>query len=174
MGHIISAEGIAIDPEKIEAIMDWSSPRNAANVRYFMGLVGYYRRFIGGFSKIAHPITSLQRKDIKFTWSEKCERSFQQLKEFLTSAPFLKIVDPSKDFVVCTNACIEGLGGVLMQEGFVICYESRMLKENERNYATHDLELAAIIHALKRWRHYVLGRLFELRTNQMSLKYLFD
>jgi hypothetical protein len=88
LGHIISEEGIAVDPEKIEAIMDWPTPRNVTDVRSFMGLAGYYRRFIEGFSKIAHPITSLQKKNIKFVWSEKCEKSFQQLKNFLPVLQF--------------------------------------------------------------------------------------
>jgi hypothetical protein len=111
------------------------------DVRSFMGLAGYYHRFIKGFSKIGHPITSLQRKGVKFVWSEKCEEIFQQLKHLLTSALILKITDPNKDFVVCTDACKEGLGGVLMQDGHVVSYESRKLKEHERNYVTHDLEL---------------------------------
>jgi hypothetical protein len=89
-----------------------------------MGLAGYYRRFIAGFSRIAHAITSLQKKETKFQWTEQCENSFQQLKQLLTSAPILKIADPSKDYVVCTDACKEGLGGVLSQEGIVVCYES--------------------------------------------------
>ena len=93
-------------------------------VIYFMGLASYYRRFIAGFSRMAHAITSLQRKEKKFQWTDECESSFQQLKKLLTSAPILKIVDPSKDYVVCTNARKEGLGGVLIQEGSVICYES--------------------------------------------------
>jgi hypothetical protein len=164
LGHIISKDGIVVDPEKIEAIREWSVPKNVTEVRSFMGLAGYYRRFIAGFSRIAHPITSLQRKEKKFQWTEDCERSFQQLKQLLTSAPILRIADLNEDFVVCTDACKEGLGGVLSQNGFVICYESRKLKEHERNYATHDLELAAIVHALKKWRHYLMGRRFELRN----------
>jgi hypothetical protein len=96
------------------------------------------------------------------------------LKQLLTSAPILRIADPNVDFVVSIDACKEGLRGVLSQNGFVICYESRKLKEHERNYATHDLELAAIVHALKKWRHYLMGRRFELRTDHNGLKYLFD
>jgi hypothetical protein len=92
----------------------------------------------------------------------------------LTSAPILRIANPNADFIVCTNACKEGLGGVLSQNGFVICYESRKLKEHEKNYATHDLELASIVHALKKWRHYLMGRRFELITDHNGLKYLFD
>jgi hypothetical protein len=96
------------------------------------------------------------------------------LKQLLTSAPILKIADPNKDYVVCTDACKEGLGGVLNQEGFVVCYEYRKLKEHEKNYATHDFELVAIVHALRKWRHYLMGKRFELRTDHNSLKYLFD
>jgi hypothetical protein len=96
------------------------------------------------------------------------------LKRLLRSAPILKIIDPNEDFIVCTDACKEELGGVLSQNGYVICYESRKLKEYERNYATHDLELAAIVHALRKWRHYLMGKRFELRTYHNGLKYLFD
>jgi hypothetical protein len=139
-----------------------------------MGLAGYYRRFIEGFSKIAHPITSLQMKGVKFQWTLDCEKSFQHLKQLLTSAPTLRIEDPNEEFIVCTYTCKEGIGGVLSQNGFVICYESRKLKEHERHYATHDLEFAAINHALRKWRHYLMGKRFELRTDHTGLKYLFD
>jgi hypothetical protein len=113
LGHIISEEGIIMDPEKVEAIREWSVPRNVAEVRSFMGLAGYYRRFITGFSKIAHPITSLQRKEETFQWTKECEKSFQRLKQLLTNAPILRIVYPNVDFMVCIDACKEGLGGVL-------------------------------------------------------------
>ena len=94
--------------------MNWPSPRNVTDVRSFMGLAGYYRRFIEGFSKVAHAITSLQKKGVKFKWTLKCEESFQWLKNLLTSAPVLKVEDPEKYFVVCTDACRQGLGGILM------------------------------------------------------------
>jgi hypothetical protein len=174
LGHIISEEGIAVDPEKIEVVKGWATPKNVTRVRSSMGLDGYCRKFIAGFSRIAHRITSLQRKGVKFQWTEECEKSFQQLKQLLTSAPILKIADPDEEFVVCTDACKEGLGGVLSQNGLVICFESRKLKENEKLYATYDLELAAIVHALKKWRHYLMGKRFELRTDHNGLKYLFD
>jgi hypothetical protein len=124
LGHIISKDGIAMDLEKIEAIREWSVPlKNVTEVRSFMGLAGYYKRFIEVFSKIAHPITSLQRKGVKFQWTLDWEESFQHLKQLLTSSPILRIADPDEDFIVCTDACNEGLGGVLSQNGFVICYE---------------------------------------------------
>jgi hypothetical protein len=139
-----------------------------------MGLASYYRRFIVGFSKIAHPITSLQKKGNKFEWTLKCENNFNLLKELLASAPVLKIVDPNEIFVVCTDVFKEGLGGFIMQNGHVIGYESRKLKEHERNYATHDLELVDIVHALRMWSHYLMGKKFELRTDHIGLKYLFE
>ena len=105
LGHIISKEGISVDPKKIEAIMNWPTPRNVIDVRSFMGLVRYYMRFIEGFSKVSHAITSLQKKGIKFEWTPRCEESFQQLKSLLTSASILKISDPKNDFLVCTDAC---------------------------------------------------------------------
>jgi hypothetical protein len=111
---------------------------------------------------------------MKFQWTLDCEKSFQHLKQLLTSAPILRIANPNEDFIACTNECNEGLGGVLNQKGFVICYESRKMKEHEKNYATHDLELESIVHALKKWRHYLMGRRSELRTEQNGLKYLFD
>jgi hypothetical protein len=151
LGHVISSEGIVVDPEKIKSIMEWPIPKDVANIRSFMGITRYYRRFIEGFSKIAYPITSLQKKGTKFIWSQKCQDSFNKLKELLTSMAILKVADPDKDFTLCVDASKEGLGGVLTQEGYMIFYESRKLKEHDRNYVTHDLELAAVIHALKMW-----------------------
>jgi hypothetical protein len=174
LGHVLSKEGVAVDPDKIRSIMEWPTPRDVSDIRSFLGLAGYYRIFIKDFSKIGCPITALQKKGTKFLWTQQCEERFQTLKHLLTHAPVLKIADPETDFLVCTDACKEGLGGVLMQEGKVICYESRKLNEHEVNYVTHDLELAAIVHALKMWRHYLLGRKFVLMTDHCGLRYLFD
>jgi hypothetical protein len=138
-----------------------------------MGLAGYYRRFIEGFSNIAHPITSLQNKGARFECSMDCARSFHHLKSLLTSAPILRIVDPEENFVVWTDAWKVGVNGVLIHNGHVVCYELRKLKEHENIYATHDLELTAILHALRMWRHYLMGKRFELRTNHYGMKYLF-
>jgi hypothetical protein len=129
-----------------------------------MGLVCYYRIFIEGFSKIDRPITSLQKKGIEFEWTYECEENFNLLKELLNNAPILIISDPNESFLVCIDACKEGMGGFLTQNGHVIGYESRKLKEHDRNYATHDLELSTIVHALNMWRHYLMGKIFELRT----------
>jgi hypothetical protein len=173
LGHVISGEGIAVDPAKVEAIMEWPAPTNVTEVHSFMGLAGYYRRFVEGFSKIAGPITELQKKNKKFVWTEKCAEAFRRLKELLTTTPILKVPDMDVDFLVCTDASKEGLGGVLMQDGRVIAYISRKLRRHEENYATHDLELLAIVYALKVWRHYLVGRKFELRTDHCGLQHIF-
>jgi hypothetical protein len=124
LGHIISADGIEVDLEKIEAIRGWSLPKNVEEVKSFMVFSSYYQRFIKGFSKIASPIISLEKKGVKFEWTPKCEENFQQMKNILKSAPILKISDPKENFVVCTDACKEGLGGILSQKDHVVCYES--------------------------------------------------
>jgi hypothetical protein len=173
LGHTISGKGIAVDYSKIETIMTWPTPRNVKEVRSFMGLAGYYRRFVERFSQISNPITHLQRKGVKFEWTSECEKAFNELKHRLTTAPILKVPDMDKDFLVCTDASEEGLGAVLMQDEGVIAYASRKLKNHEINYATHDLELAAVVMALKLWRHYLMGRQFELRTDHKSLEYIF-
>eukprot|EP00253_Pinus_taeda_P030964 PITA_30964 len=154
--------------------MEWPIPKDVADIRSFMGLAGYYRRFVEGFSRIAYPITSLQKKGKVFKWIAECQQSFDRLKHLLTTAPILSIAAPNKDYVVCTDASKEGVGGVLMQEGKVIAYESRKLKEHEQKYSAYDLELTTVIHALKMWRHYLLGRKFLLLTDHHSLTNYFS
>ena len=121
------------------------------------------------FLRITNTITSLQKKGKKFDWNQKCEDSFKKLKNLLTSASILRIADPNKEFVVCIDAYNDGLGGVLTQEGHVIAYESRKLKIHENNYANYDLELAVVIHALKMWRHHLIGRKFILMTERTEI-----
>eukprot|EP00253_Pinus_taeda_P020544 PITA_20544 len=115
LGHVITKEGIAVDPEKIKTIMEWPIPKDVADMRSFMGLAGYYRRLVEGFSRIAYPITSLQKKGKVFRWTLECQQSFDRLKHLLTTAPILSRADPNKDYVVCTNGSKEGVGGVLIQ-----------------------------------------------------------
>ncbi|KAG8490789.1 hypothetical protein CXB51_014001 [Gossypium anomalum] len=172
LGHVVSASGIRVDPSKITAILNWKSPRNITEVRSFLGLAGYYRRFVKGFSTIATPMTRLLQKDVKFVWSEKCQRSFDQLKTYLTEAPVLVQPESGKEFVIFSDASLLGLGCVLMQEGRVVAYASRQLKPHEKNYPTHDLELAAIVFALKIWRHYLFGERCHVYSDHKSLKYL--
>ncbi|KAK1408323.1 hypothetical protein QVD17_39992 [Tagetes erecta] len=147
LGHIVSEKGIHVDPAKIEAVKSWIAPKSPTEVRSFLGLAGYYRRFISNFSKIAVPLTSLTQKDKTFAWGPKQEESFQTLKRMLCDAPILALPDGNDDFVVYRDASNQGLGCVLMQRGKVIAYASRQLKTHERNYTTHDLELGAV----RRW-----------------------
>ncbi|GJV79994.1 putative reverse transcriptase domain-containing protein, partial [Tanacetum coccineum] len=157
LGHVIDSEGIHVDPAKIESIKDWASPKSPTEIRQFLGLAGYYRRFIEGFSKIAKPMTKLTQKKVKFEWGDKQEAAFQLSKQKLCSAPILALPEGSEDFIAYCDAYKKGLGAVLMQREKVISYASRQLKIHEKNYTTHDLELGAVVFALKIWRHYLYG-----------------
>ncbi|KAL5560227.1 hypothetical protein UlMin_036438 [Ulmus minor] len=128
LGHVISKEGITVDPVKIEAVSKWSAPTSVTEIRSFLGLAGYYRRFVEGFSSLAAPLTALTKKDKKFEWTDKCERSFQELKQRLTSAPILVLPSEDEEFAVYCDASKIGLGAVLMQKEKVIAYASRQLK----------------------------------------------
>ncbi|KAG8499252.1 hypothetical protein CXB51_005763 [Gossypium anomalum] len=172
LGHIVSCDGIRVDPSKISAIIDWKPPKKVTEVRSFLGLAGYYRRFVNGFSIIAAPMTRLLQKDVKFEWTEECQQSFEELKKLLTEAPVLVQPESSKEFVVYSDASLNGLECVLMQEGKVVAYALRQLKPHEKNYPTHDLELTAMVFALKIWRHYLYGEKCRLYTDHKSLKYL--
>ena len=168
----MSAEGIRVDPAKIEAVVNWKSPQNVTEVRSFLGSAGYYRRFVRGFSVIASPLTKLLRKGIKFEWTDKCQNSFEQLKGMLVEAPVLTQPTSGKEYTLYSDASCTGLGCVLMQDGKVVAYASRQLKPHEQNYPTRDLELAAIVFALKIWRHYLYGEKCRIYTDHKSLKYL--
>ncbi|KAK8609334.1 hypothetical protein V6N13_061783 [Hibiscus sabdariffa] len=172
LGHVLSAEGIQVDPGKIEAIVSWKQPKNVSEIRSFLGLAGYYRRFVEGFSIIVSPLTKLLKKDVLFVWTEAQQASFEKLKEALTQAPVLVQPESGKDFAVYSDASHSGLGCVLMQEGRVIAYASRQLRPHELNYPTHDLELAAVVFALKVWRHYLYGERCYIYTDHKNLKYL--
>ncbi|KAG8485854.1 hypothetical protein CXB51_019216 [Gossypium anomalum] len=172
LGHVVSAEGIKVDPQKIEAILEWKPPRSVSKIQSFLGLAGYYKRFVEGFSMMAVPLTKLIRKGVLFVWTEKQQEAFEKLKKVLTEAPVLIQPEPRKDFIVYSDASHVGLGCVLMQEGKVVAYASQQLKPHEGNYPTHDLELAAVIFALKIWRHYLYGERCVIYTDHKSLKYL--
>jgi hypothetical protein len=142
-------------------------------IRSFLGLAGYYRRFVQNFSSIAKPLTGLTEKGVDFEWDNDCEVSFQTLRHKLVNAPILSLSESGKRFTVYTDASRIGLGCVLMQDGKVITYGSRQLKKHERNYPTHDLELVAVVFALKSWRHYLYGETCDIYTDHKSLKYIF-
>jgi hypothetical protein len=173
LGHVLSAKGIAVDPSKVKDILEWKPPTTVHQVRSFLGLAGYYHRFIPDFSKLVKPITSLLKNDTKFNWSSRCNEAFEQLKVLLTTAPVLAQPDIKKPFDVYCDTSGSGLGCVLMQEGRVIAYASRQLHRHKEHYPTHDLELADVVHALKIWRHYLLGNIYHIYTDHKSLKYIF-
>ena len=173
LGHIVSVEGIKVDPAKIEAIVVWKPPRNVTKVRSFMGLMGSYRRFVNEFSVIASPLTKLLRKDVKFEWNEKCQASFEQLKQLLIEAPMLMQSALGKEYTLYSDASRIGLGCVLTQDAKVVAYASRQLNLHEQNYPTHDIGLAAVVFALKIWRHYLYGEKCRVYTDHKSLKYFF-
>ncbi|GJY71233.1 putative reverse transcriptase domain-containing protein [Tanacetum coccineum] len=170
LGHVIDSQGIHVDPAKIKSIKDWASPKTPMEIRQFLGLAGYYRRFIEGFLKVAKPITKLTQKKIAFEWGDKQEAAFQTLNNKLCSAPILALPQGAENFIVYCDASHKGLGAVLMQNEKVITYASRQLKIHEKNYTTHDLELGAVVVALKIWRHYLYGTKCTVFTDHKSLQ----
>ncbi|GJX72929.1 reverse transcriptase domain-containing protein [Tanacetum coccineum] len=161
LGHVVNQNGIHVDPRKIEAVKNWKTPTTPSEIRSFLGLAGYYRRFISNFSKIAKPLTSLTQKNQKYVWGGEQEEAFQNLKNNLCDAPILTLPDGVEDFVVYYDASNQGLGCVLMQRGRVIAYASRQLKTHEKNYTTHDLELGTVIELFSDYEceiHYYPGK----------------
>ncbi|KAJ9545620.1 hypothetical protein OSB04_025327 [Centaurea solstitialis] len=174
LGHVVNREGIKVDPSKIEAVMSWEVPTTPTEIRSFLGLAGYYRRFIQDFFKIAVPLTRLTKKSEPFVWGSEQQTAFETLRRKLCEAPVLTLPEGVEDMTVYCDASHLGLGCVLMQRGRVIAYASRQLKPHEANYPTHDLELAAVVFALKIWRHYLYGVKCTIYTNHRSLRYFLE
>nr|GFA35587.1 putative reverse transcriptase domain-containing protein [Tanacetum cinerariifolium] len=174
LGYVIDSRGIHVDPAKIDSIKDWASPKTPMEIRQFLGLAGYYRRFNEGFSKIAKPMTKMTQKKVIFDWGDKKEAAFQLLKHKLCSEPILALPEGAEDFVAYCDASHKGLSVVLMQREKVISYASQQLEIHEKNYTTHDLELGAVVFALKIWRHYLYGTKCTVFTNHKSLQHILD
>jgi hypothetical protein len=147
LGHVVSPEGITVDPSKVNEVLDWKPLTIVSEVQSFLGLDRYYRRFTLNFSKIAKPVSELLKKESKYVWRDACDEAFRLLKKLLTTSPVLAQPDTNKPFDVYCDASGIGLVGVLMQEGRVISYSSRQLIRHEEHYPTHDLELAAVVMA---------------------------
>src|SRR3569833_1947630 len=149
LGHVVSAEGIRPDPKKVQSVQDWPVPANVHDVRSFMGLVNYFRKFIKDFATLAAPLTDLTRAKHSWEWTDRCEQAFLALKHCLTEAPLLISPDVSKPYEVVTDASTIGIGAVLLQDNRPIAFESRKLSDAEKNYTTTEQEMLAVVHALK-------------------------
>jgi hypothetical protein len=162
-----------MDPSKVWDVLDWKPPMSVYQVQSFLRLAGYYRRFILNFSKISMPIIELLKKGNKYVWSVDYNEAFMMLKKLLTTSLVLARLDIAKSFDVYCDASCTGLGCVLIQEGRVISYSSRQLRRYKEHYPTHDLELAAVVMALRTWQNYLLGSVVHIYTDHKILKYIF-
>ena len=172
LGFVVSASGVQVDEEKVKVIQEWPTPTNAAQVRSFHGLAGFYRRFVKDFSTIAAPLTAVIKKHVGFKWGQSQEEAFQSIKAKLTNPPLLALPNFDKPFEVECDASGMGIGAVLMQDKRPIAYFSEKLSEAPLNYPTYDKELYALVRALETWQHYLLPREFVVHTDHESLKFL--
>ncbi|GJY96105.1 putative reverse transcriptase domain-containing protein [Tanacetum coccineum] len=174
LGHVVNHDGIHVDPSKVESVKNWKTPESSIEICSFLGFTGYYRRFIENLSKIAKPLTLLTQKNKIYVWGDEQDEAFRIIKEKLCNALVLALPNGPDDFVVYCDTSKQGFRCVLMQRGKVIAYASRQLKKHEKNYTTHDLELGAVVFALKIWRHYLYGTKSVIYTDHKSLQYIFD
>jgi hypothetical protein len=171
-GHRITQEGLVMDDHKVKAILDWEPPKSVPTLRSFLGLASYYRKFIKNFAKVGAPLTNLLKKFVvSYDWDEACNEAFETLKGILVKAPVLKLPDFDKDFEIHSDASDFAIGGVIVQEGRPVAFESKKLSETERRWPTHEKEMWAVIHWLKTWGHYIGSKDVVVWTDNVTLKY---
>jgi hypothetical protein len=173
LGHVISDAGVAMDPVKVQAISAWPQPRSARAVQGFLGLAGYYRKFVQNYGSIAAPLTALLKKD-DFSWNDKAAAAFQALKAAVTSAPVLALPDFARPFVIECDASTYGFGAILIQDKHPIAYFSRPVAPRHHSLAAYEREVIGLVHAIRHWRPYLWDRRFTVRTDHYSLKFLLD
>jgi hypothetical protein len=172
LGHVISGGGVATDPAKVEAVRTWPVPRNLKDIRGFLGLTGYYRKFIKNYGIISRPLTDMLKKNNQYQWTPGAATAFHTLQEALIHAPVLAVPDFSKQFIVETDACGVGIGAVLMQHDHPIAYLSKALCPKNQALSTYEKECLAILLAIDKWRSYLQHQEFIIRTDQKSLLHL--
>lgn len=173
LGHIITHTGVKVDCSKVKAMTDWPIPTTITELRGFLGLTGYYRRFIRDYGLIARPLTNLLRKG-KFAWDTMAEEAFNNLKLATTTTPTLALPNFSKPFVIETDASGDGIGAILSQDARPIALMSISLGEAKKSWSTYAREMLAIIVAIRTWRPYILWRRFTIQTDQRSLRYMLE
>jgi hypothetical protein len=173
LGHIVSAHGVCADPSKIKAMVEWPFPKFLKALRGFLGLTGYYRKFIRGYGSIAAPLTQMLRKN-SFAWTVAAQAAFEALKQAMTQAPVLALPNFSQPFIIECDASGVGVGAVLMQENRPIAFLSQALKGKALHMSTYEKELFPLVTAVHKWRPYLLGQSFVIRTDQQSLKFLLE
>jgi hypothetical protein len=165
----VGKDGVRVDPKKIEAMQDWPHPKTLKSLRRFLGLTGYYRKFVKNYGKIATPLTSLLKKN-SFTWTPVADQAFQTLKIAMCTTPVLDLPDFTKTFVLECDASGKGIGVVLMQEGRPLAFMSKQLSEKNLGKPIYEKEMLAILHAVELWHPYLLGQRFQIKTDHQSLK----
>lgn len=171
LGHIVGEGKMWMDSTKVRAIQEWEAPKKVTELRSFLGLANYYRRFIQGYSHITTPLTNLLKKEKPWEWDSKCQEAFDALKHAVMQEPVLKLPDFSQPYEVHTDASDFAIGGVLMQDGHPVAYESRKLNDTERRYTVQEKEMTAVVHCLRTWRHYILGSQFVVKTDNVATSY---
>ncbi|CAI7733474.1 unnamed protein product [Closterium sp. NIES-53] len=171
LGHLVGNDGLKVDPKKLAAVQQWPVPQDVGQVRSFLGLANYFRRFLENYSSVVAPLTALTRKGNAWQWTDQCQKAFEEVKTMLTNAPVLALPDPSKPYEAVTDASTVGIGSILLQEGRPVAFESRKLSPAEQRYTTSEQELLAIVHALRTWRCYLEGVDFVVTTDHCPNTY---